>query len=101
MSAEDRELLEAVLERPDLDQGAREAFEAMLQRFAVPPATNSAKLTAKQRAWAQAALRGDRYQAEPEYENLVSSGKAPRGREVELMVKDKPLKPPRRRPPED
>lgn len=32
------------------------------------------------------------------YENLVSSGKAPRGREVELLVKDKPLRPPSRRP---
>jgi len=31
------------------------------------------------------------------YANLDSSGKAPRGREVELMVKDKPLRPPGRR----
>lgn len=32
----------------------------------------------------------------PQYENLVSSGKVPRGREVEIMVKDKPLRPPPR-----
>jgi hypothetical protein len=89
MKDQDVELLECVLEREDLSPSARAAFEEM--------AALGKDLTAKQRGWAQAALRGDRYEAEPEYENLVSSGRCPRGREVELMVKDKPLKPPSRR----
>lgn len=50
-------------------------------------------LSPRQRSWVQ-----DRFeQLVPEYENLVSAGKVPRGREVELMVRDKPLRPPPRR----
>ena len=50
-------------------------------------------LTAKQKKWAQDTLD------EPEYENLVSSGKAPRGREVPTpaILRNRPLKPPGRR----
>jgi hypothetical protein len=56
-----------------------------------------APLSTKQRAWAIACLRGERYEPEPDYVNMVSSGLVPRGREVELLVKDKPLKPPGRK----
>jgi hypothetical protein len=49
-------------------------------------------LTVKQHAWVRRELDKHR----PSYENLVSSGSAPRGREVELMVRDKPLRPPGR-----
>jgi hypothetical protein len=50
-------------------------------------------LTTKQRQWAKSVLD------EPEYENLVSSGKAPRGREVPTpsVLRNLPLKPPGRR----
>ena len=56
------------------------------------------RLSPKQRAFAEATLAGDRYQAEETYRNEVSAGTVPRGREVELLVRDKPLSPPGRRP---
>jgi hypothetical protein len=49
-----------------------------------------------QRSMIEAWVRGERYRADEKYENLVSSGRAPRGRPVELLVKDKPLRPPGR-----
>lgn len=53
------------------------------------------KLSAKQRQFAMTVL------GEPDYENLVSSGKAPRGREVEtpdvLKPHNLPKKPPGRK----
>lgn len=50
-------------------------------------------LTTKQRKWAKDTLD------EPEYENLVSTGKAPRGREVPTpaVLQHRPLKPPGRK----
>jgi hypothetical protein len=39
----------------------------------------------------------DRVGVVVEYENLVSSGRAPLGKPVELLVKDRPLKPPTKR----
>jgi hypothetical protein len=83
------ELLEAVLEREDLSDYARSAFEDMQRQ--------ERSLSPKQRAWAEAALKGERYEAEPEYKNMVSRGLVTPGKEVELMVKDKPLKPPGRK----
>lgn len=58
------------------------------------------KLTPKQRAWAEGVIAGKFVEAEPEYENLVSSGRVPRGREVEAppVLRNLPLKPPGRRP---
>ena len=55
------------------------------------------RLSPKQRAFAEATLAGERYEAEETYKNDVSAGTVPRGREVELLVKDKPLAPPGRR----
>lgn len=86
----DAELLEAALDQ-DLTPDAREAFERMRVELA-----RRGPLTPKQRAWASAASRGEHYEPELEYENLVSSGHVPRGREVALMVRDKPLRPPGR-----
>ena len=85
----DRELLEAVLERDNLSEKALIAFSNMLDGLSF-----GRPLSAEQRAWATAALEGQQYVPSEKYENLVSSGKVPRGREVELMVTDKPLKPP-------
>ena len=49
-------------------------------------------LTDKQRAWAKKKLE----EFQPEYENLVSSGKVPRGNEVQSMVGPLPKKPPQK-----
>ncbi len=90
---ETEELLEAAIEKADErdDEVAGNAFRSMLEKYE----NGSLKqLTPKQSAWAKAVVAGTRYEPEPEYENLASTGKAPRGREVELMVKDKPLRPP-------
>jgi hypothetical protein len=83
------ELLEAVLERDDLSDYARNAFEDMQRQ--------ARSLSPKQRAWAEAAFKGERYEPESEYENMVSRGLVERGKEVELMVKARPLKPPGRK----
>jgi hypothetical protein len=55
-------------------------------------------LSEKQRAWVTAASKGERYEAEEEYQNSISSGAAPRGREVPLLVDQfpKPKQPPGR-----
>ena len=55
------------------------------------------RLSPKQRAFAEATLAGDKYERPETYDNLVSNGTVPRGREVELLVKDRPLAPPGRR----
>lgn len=64
-----------------------EAFRGMLAR--------DRALSDKQRAWLIEVY--ERVYRSPHYENLVSGGKAPLGRPVELMVRDKPLRPPPRR----
>lgn len=89
MNPIDEELLEVAIEKADEqeDERAADAFRSMFKME---------RLTPKQRAWAEAMVEGRRYDPAPEYENLISSGKAPRGREVELMVKDKPKFPPGR-----
>jgi hypothetical protein len=89
----DAELIDAVLERDDLSDAARTAFEDMLGKLA----GRGYALSAKQRAWVLCAARGERYEPAEEYENAFSAGRVPRGREVELLVRDKPLKPPGRR----
>jgi hypothetical protein len=79
---------------------AREAFEDMLEKleagvYAVHDGEHWAKgLTKKQRDWVTSMLD------EPgEYENLISSGKAPRGREVPTpaVLQTRPLRPPGRK----
>lgn len=67
---------------------AREAFEDMLEKLEVGV---RAVLTKKQRDWVTTMLD------EPgEYENLISSGKAPRGKEVPTpaVLRNRPLRPP-------
>jgi hypothetical protein len=87
----DAELLEAALEREDLSFDVRERFESMAAELA-----RRGPLSEKQRAWVTAATQGGRYEAPVEYENLVSSGRVPRGREVASMVRGRALKPPGR-----
>lgn len=77
-SSPDHELLAAVLEKDGLSDDRRIIFEDMLekmQRYGRP-------LTSKQRDFAKAALEGEKYEPEPEYQNLVSSGRVPVGRPV-------------------
>jgi hypothetical protein len=76
----------------DLSEDELSAFKDMWEGLD-PDSNHDHQLTEKQRAWAKKTL--DRYQ--PEYENLVSEGKVPRGKEVESMVGSLPKKPPQRR----
>lgn len=91
--ATDKELLKLALDDDELPDETREAFTDMQTKIGV-----SGRLTDKQRAWVRNVL-GDK--AEPEYENLVSSGKVPRGVHVEsppvLRRENLPLRPPGRR----
>jgi hypothetical protein len=84
----DRETLAKLLVHEELKDEEREAFADMLEGLN----GKWRQLTEKQRAWASRRLD----ELEVRYENLVSSGKAPRGREVEMMFKPGPLKPPGR-----
>ena len=89
LSEEDRRTLETLLAEPEVDDERwdRKAFAGMLER--------NVALTGKQRSWLLDTH--ERVLGAPHYENLVSAGKVPMGKPVELMVKDKPLKPPVRR----
>ena len=92
MTPEDAEILsEAIIAADEREDEAADAFRAMLER--------GAALTPKQRAWAVGVATGKFVDAEPEYENLVSSGRVPRGREVETpaVLRVLPLRPPGRR----
>jgi hypothetical protein len=98
--AKDLVLLEAVLDKDDLPDAVRTAFEDMQHKIDDRP------LTKKQRDWAKAVLNGDKFEPDAdECLNLWSSGKVPRGREVPdppmLRRENLPLKPPRRKPPPD
>ncbi len=87
-SAADAELLREVLALDKLSDANREAFEDMLVQV-----EDGYSLSAKQKKWALGLLD------KPTYENLISSGKAPRGREVPEpeVLKRRPLKPPGRK----
>lgn len=92
---EDRALLERAIETIEAsdraDMGDTAPFRSMLER-ALP-------LTPKQRAWAEGIAEGRFVEAEPDYQNLVSRGLVPRGREVEppAVLRNLPLRPPTRR----
>jgi len=90
---QDVELLKKLLDDHwhELREGEGNAFGDMLDALE----GGQGELTDKQRSWAREV--GERVGAVIEYENLMSTGRAPRGREVELMVKDKPLRPPQRK----
>lgn len=87
---EDIKLVKAVLELDRLDDEALAAFESMLDSLDA----SERALSFKQRDWANK-LVGD----PGEYENLVSSGQVPRGREVPTppVLLNRPLKPPGRK----
>lgn len=86
MSA-DSDLLRRVLDTKLTDE-QREIFEDMLDKIG-----STGKLSEKQRTWAKSIVD------EPEYENLVSSGKVPRGREVPTppVLQNLPKRPPPRK----
>jgi len=90
----DLEMLSKLLAESDLDPSEREAFTDMQRHLRDRP---SAILTEKQRAW----VRGVLVRFEPQYENLVSSGKVSNTTKVEtidlLKRENLPLRPPGRR----
>ena len=93
LSEQDLELLDAAIDAAESSENttAVDAFENMVKKdFPLSP---------KQRAWAQAVVAGERYVPEEEYQNLVSSGKVPRGREVATLpvLMNLPKRPPGRR----
>jgi hypothetical protein len=94
LSSEDETMLrECLAARPDEDEERRfnaRAFREMLER--------DFPLSDKQRTWVRNVY--EKLFDVPQYENLISSGKAPRGREVPLpeVLKHLPKKPPGRQP---
>jgi hypothetical protein len=96
--ARDLDLLTSVLEKDDLSDSVRAAFEDMQFKVDRYP------LSKKQRAWARAILDGDKYDPEPdECQNLWSSGKVPKGNDVPTpaVLLNLPKKPPMRPRPAD
>ena len=100
LSTEDRNKLLACLRWSadhDLDDYGltrfAEAFGDMLAR--------GRELSDNQRSWVW--LVHERIGGDPEYENLIGSSKAPRGREVPAppVLQNLPKKPPRKRSPDD
>ncbi len=87
----DEALLDEVLSKEELSDDRRAIFEDMRDWV-----HKGWSLTDKQRQFAELAV-GRRDAMDEEYENAWSAGKVPKGRDVELMVRDKPLKPPQRR----
>lgn len=87
---EDIKLLKRVIEFLESRSQDTEHFSNMLTGLEQRRFNN---LTTKQRKWAKDNLD------EPTYENLISSGKAPRGREVPTpaVLQIRPLKPPGRK----
>jgi hypothetical protein len=88
----DRSLLQSIVDDEDIAEDVRVKFEDMLSRL---DKTNR-PLTDAQRGWATATRGGERYEAVEKYENLVSRGLVPRGREVVVNTGPKPLRPPGR-----
>jgi hypothetical protein len=87
---EDMQLLRKTLDE-ELSEYERDAFADMLSML---HHGRRLELSPKQREWLKQVA--ERVGAQFDYQNLVSEGKAPRGREVASMVTDHPLKPPKR-----
>jgi hypothetical protein len=85
----DINLVHRALANPGLNGETREVFEEWLIRL---ESGRIRSLSEKQRTWAKGTLD------EPTYENLVSSGRANRGKEVPTpaVLLNRPLKPPRK-----
>ena len=85
----DIRMLNELLENSELREEEREAFLSMKEAL-----DRYHQLTDKQRAWAK--LRHEALH--PQYENLVSRGMVPRGREVETpsVLRNLPKRPPGR-----
>ena len=96
--AEGAELHPSEVEEVPFPENARKAFREMLETLERTRGYGQGyALSDKQRAWVRGVY--ETVFATPLYENLVSSGKAPRGREVEVLAHKmpKPLKPPPRK----
>jgi hypothetical protein len=97
---EDLKLLRSVLEKP-ISPVVREKFEDMLAQMTASEHLyeNQYSLSRKQRQFVQDEL--DKF--EPRYENLVSNGLVPRGREVEMpaVLQNLPKRPPTRKASDD
>jgi hypothetical protein len=96
--ADDIKLLTELLQWAEVHDEAEErfnvkAFENMLQRVSA----SGRELTPSQRSWVRDIH--EKVFDEPRCENLFSSGKVPRGREVDTpeVLRNLPLKPPGRR----
>lgn len=90
----DRMMLRECLARATDESEWGEAFESMLDDL---DAEKWPTLTERQRAWVKG-IHARLFGEKPEYLNLVSSGRVPRGREVptpEVLTR-RPLKPPGR-----
>ena len=89
----DRALLKQALEKPDLAEEHREAFEDMLDKMI----EHERELSPKQRSYVKSLLGEDADDDEPRV--LFASGKIPMGKPVETpaVLKNLPLKPPGRR----
>jgi hypothetical protein len=88
----DAELLQAVIDADHVADMHKERAEDMLFHL---DGTNR-PLTPAQRKYMESVLHGEKYERPVDYENLISSGKAPRGAEVELKVGPLPKRPPQR-----
>jgi len=88
--ARDMDLLRKLLEY-ELGETTRLAVQDMLDRL---NDHEQIVLSGKQRTWMQSELE----KRQPTYENLVSSGRAPRGREVPTLDILDPAKLPKRPP---
>jgi hypothetical protein len=87
--SDDLKLLVDVLQLEHLTQEQRDAFSDMQD---VLDSNETWVLKDKQRSWVKGVL------GVPEYENLITSGKAPRGREVPTIEALKPENLPKRPP---
>lgn len=90
----DLALLRKLVDENDggLYSGERQAFWDMLERLEVE---EQSQLTDKQRSWVTETA--ERLDCADAVESRFTDGPVPRGREVEILVKDKPLRPPTRR----
>ena len=89
----DIERLNTILTMDDVDEDTKSKFEDMLQKLIHV----GGMLSQSQRAWADSVLKGEKYEPEIKYENMVSSGKVSGKSTVQLLIKDHPLRPPQRK----
>lgn len=97
MNAKDHEMLVAILKHVDEKYDDPDEAKHVPYKVFTDMLARGFALSDKQRQWVKGVHA--RLFDEPEYENLISSGKAPRGREVPTpkVLQNLPMKPPVRR----